>query len=144
MAGEVFGLGDLVSLVAGLPSLGLRPLVLPFHGLAFAYRGSLPLYLCGPVRPVECDLVLQTCVEEVTRQHPWLAGLPHHTLSVRDWARNWAWLDAMERRYGAEHVVHPLPEDWRGRVKISSQFDAWELPEDVLHELVDLGYDNAP
>jgi hypothetical protein len=70
----------------------------------------------------------------------------------------WIWIDHLERRYGARHVVHPLPANWRSSVKVGSyaipaynpltqqyRTVTWaDLSDEDRSYLCTLGYDQNP
>lgn len=69
-----------------------------------------------PLRTHAFRAVMPICRHAVVRQHPWLLriSVPHQIIDTNDWPRLWAWLDAMEQRWGAEHEVGPAElVDWQ-------------------------------
>jgi hypothetical protein len=153
--GREFRLAELVGVVRQMPLLTAQMVVTECtHMTHFsAGLGDLLNYLCGELSQLEMSLAFPAVQEELIRQHSWLLDvwMPH----PESWAHLWAWLDTMETKHGAVHEVDPLPEDWRGSIKLSSytalalntetgepRTVTWEdLPELLQLHLRNLGYD---
>lgn len=98
-------------------------------------------------------LMVGLCAQAALRQHPWLARIRFpDDERPRDMVWAWAWLDTQEMRYGAEHQVEQLPEDfWPPKIAAIPLatfcdqghlhgVDFADLPKSVQQYLLSLGY----
>lgn len=96
--------------------------------------------------------LVERCAEALRDEHPWLRGIRYpQTTHSRDGVWNWAWLDTQGLKYGYEHEVTQLPEDfWPPKPPAPIGFfcdqgylhgvEFKELPEGLQKYLQGLGY----
>lgn len=147
-----FGLGTLLAVAYGIP---LSARVLP-SGLVEDDLYAALFHLAGREDHLELPLLGTVARAEVFRQHSWLTALkpPEWLDRKRGYVWEFAWLDVQEQRHGATHPLVPMPQGWRGAVKvwgmhvhghdssgqhIEMSFD--EIPVWYQQHLLNLGYD---
>lgn len=130
---EKFRLGDMLSLTLRAPLSWRWP---PTEDASL----KLFLYMINePTPPENVDSLIDLCAIDLCKQHPWLAQLdiPDHVRESCNWARLYAWLDKMERRFGEWHEVEPIVDLDQPRTIV---IDFSLLPPDVRTRLREMGY----
>lgn len=87
------------------------------------FMTQYPVHSYGP----QVRGVWPICRHALVRQHPWLLRVPLPTYEqLHGGVYRWAWLDAMERKWGPAYPVLPVEdEDWQahGHPRAPRAFD---------------------